>query len=119
MTWELLNILGDIITHPLFRIGVPLLLAGIVFWAVKPKTFWPVIAFAVSAVGLEWFWLWYTTPLDCPLWATCEPNFIRAMSDYNQFWLPFVIAGIVAVLLLGWMARNFDRLTNFFIRGKA
>jgi hypothetical protein len=105
MMW--IMVLSDIVTHPIFRVGVPLLLAIIIYLLVRQKTVWPVLVYAITNLGLDLFWQWYKSPLNCPLGKICTPRL-----TYNELWLPFVVVVIIGVVLVAWIATSLHKIAN-------
>jgi hypothetical protein len=95
----------DALTHPLVRVLLPLLLAYFAYELLRGK-FWAVLTFAAANGALDFLWLWYVTPLDCPLFKVCnEPAWagLFGLTDgYITFWA--IVLGIPALVLLVLLA---------------
>jgi hypothetical protein len=96
-----LHLLGDVITHPVFIVGTPVLLVSILYVVIKPKSILPVLSGQALQIGLVYFWWWYKAPMNCPLWMTCTPDATAKAIGYNLFW---ILAGLPFLVLLFWIA---------------
>jgi hypothetical protein len=101
----------DVITSEYFRVIIPLLLA-LAYYLWRKRSFMPVLIYLVSNWLLDFFWRWYKSPLNCPLWKVCSDAMV-VDPGYLGFWWKWGIAIAVPVLLiLGWIGYSVHKIAK-------